>query len=206
VKYQGAQDGTFYLLLRELYREQLSLFAPIRLEKGIDYRFKELRRKNKSLEGDLSHTVGLLAEYQLAFELQSRSPFFMSSFFDWNTDQAPELKDATEKKEFAVKEILLRQYLQLPNGIKREIDLIVLSPDDRVLLVEVKKRRERTSKPTAEEFWEKVGCYRSQNPELKVFAAFFSLGGFYEPALDFCREKKIGTVTKLNYAAWSSFK
>jgi hypothetical protein len=189
LRYQGLQDGTFYLILQKRFLSQAELYTPLKLDRDVQYHLKKLKKKYKSLEGSFSEQAGRLAELQLAFEMQSRHHFTLGSYF----------QGFEEEDEWEVLEVQLRQYVQLANGYKREIDVIVNFVDGVTLLVEVKKHETPATPAMVKAFSEVVTLFKHLHPDQKVLTAFLSLGGFQKKALQLCLAEKMGTATQINY-------
>ena len=83
-------------------------------------------------------------------------------------------------------------------GKNLELDLLVHTESGQSLLIEMKKRQEKTGIKTVQLFWEKVLCFNRLHPDQEVFTAFFSAGGFRPETLSFCEKQGIGTATKLS--------
>lgn len=80
-----------------------------------------------------------------------------------------------------------------------ELDVVATTSDERVLVVEVRKRQSKSTPADIEDFQEKVAVYQAQHPEQRVLAAFLALGGFTEEALQLCQTQGIAWATKLLY-------
>jgi hypothetical protein len=80
-----------------------------------------------------------------------------------------------------------------------EIDIVAQSSCGREILVEVKKRQEKTSLNIVEDFQEKVEVYRKLFPEKIILSACLSLGYFKTDATRFCETHGIATATKIKH-------
>jgi Holliday junction resolvase-like predicted endonuclease len=79
------------------------------------------------------------------------------------------------------------------------LDLVAKSSDERVLLVEVRKRQEKSNVEDIEYCQEKVTVYQAQNPEQTVLAAFLSLGGFTSEAQQRCEQLSFAWAEEMSY-------
>ncbi|MCP4218799.1 MAG: hypothetical protein GY765_29475 [bacterium] len=194
IDYIGADDGTFYMVLRHRFEKEISGFRPD-FKKEFQQEIEKLKRENRSLRGRLSQLVGRMAEDQLALDFRTRARFSLSVYFVG-------VKDETELN---IHNVTTRFYIQRADGRNLEIDIAADSQCGRAVLVEVKKTQAKTNKKQVEDFQEKIEVYGKQNPDRNVLPAFLSLGGFTEGALQYCKEKEIATADKLNYfqAEWS---
>jgi hypothetical protein len=75
-----------------------------------------------------------------------------------------------------------------------EFDVMAESECGRVVLVEVKKTKSKIGLKVIQNFEEKLAVYGQLFPEKKILPAFFSVGGFTQEALDYCRQQGIGTA------------
>ncbi|SLM31423.1 conserved hypothetical protein [Desulfamplus magnetovallimortis] len=137
--------------------------------------------------------MGKFAEYQLATDFRSRKRFPLSVYFNGlpDTDIANTPLNIIEVKQ--------RVKFQRQDGKEMEIDVMALSDDNRVVLVEVKKRNERVGITVVKDFLEKCNTYATMFADKKIMPAFLSTGGFTEEALLFCEDKEIGTAEKIEY-------
>lgn len=202
-QYQGLDDGTFHLALQVRLKAEIENFDPEFVENA-DTRLARMKAQNQSLQGALNQTVGLLAEYQLAYELLSHQQFSWDFYFEGlGKNQQP----------FHVETIDQRFIIQSSSPLKRELDLRVCGDleaegQKRLLtgLIEIKKWKIPVDLKTVETFWEKVLFYQSVYPEETTFSAILSLGGFTSDALTFCKKHHIGTATQIHYhkTEWSN--
>ncbi len=89
--------------------------------------------------------------------------------------------------------------MQRDDGSGGELDLIMTGEGDHVLILEIKKRKEKISAKAVSSFSEKVELYRKQHPDYKLSAGILSLGGFSAEAKEICAANGIGTATALNH-------
>jgi hypothetical protein len=87
--------------------------------------------------------------------------------------------------------------LQREDGKVFELDIVAPSQEGHVVLVEVKKTKEKMGMAVVKEFWEKVQVYQRGHPEEILLPAFLSLGGFTPEALEFCETQKIGWAERI---------
>lgn len=191
IQFRGLQDGTLDLILRNRFEQEISQFIPD-LKEEFQGKLGELQKENRRLRGMLNHLSGRLAEVLLANELRARKRLRLTDYFAGIADAA----------EWNLLEVRDRVTFQRVDGKGQEIDLFAASDDGRVLLVEVRKRQEKSSRTMVEDFWDKVNAYRHDNPAQIVVPAFLSLGGFTTEAHAFCTQHGIGTAEQIRYT-WS---
>ncbi|SLM30811.1 conserved hypothetical protein [Desulfamplus magnetovallimortis] len=163
------------------------------MKKDFNEELDSLQKDKKSLQGRLNNLVGKFAEYQLATDFRSRKRFPLSVYFNGlpDTDIANTPLNIIEVKQ--------RVKFQRQDGKEMEIDVMALSDDGRVVLVEVKKRNEKIGIAVVKDFLEKCTAYGACFPEKKILPAFLSTGGFTEDAFLFCDNNGIGTAEKIIY-------
>ena len=98
-----------------------------------------------------------------------------------------------------------RQLIQRPDGTGREVDIQVDGADNHTLLIEVKKRKEKSGTAELRPFLEVMAIFQQANPDREVHAGFLSLGGFTKDAMAMLTTHKVGTATALNHyrTEWS---
>ncbi|MCP4699694.1 MAG: hypothetical protein GY862_23015, partial [Gammaproteobacteria bacterium] len=92
-----------------------------------------------------------------------------------------------------------RVLIQRENGKGGELDIVAESSDERVLLVEVRKRKDKSNSRDVEDFQEKAALYQTQNPEKSILTAFLSLGGFTGKARLLCEQFGIAWAEEISY-------
>ncbi|MFO7883727.1 MAG: hypothetical protein R6U68_02805 [Desulfobacteraceae bacterium] len=190
IRFQGLQDGTLYLVLRNRFEEEITSFTPD-LRKDFNKELETLKKDKRSLMGKLNNLVGKFAEFQLATDFRTRKRFPLSVYFS-------NVKDTTPLKIINVK---LREKFQRSDGKEMEIDVTAQSECGRVVLVEVKKTKQRTGIDAVKDFSEKLEAYTTgaSLSEQTILPAFFSAGGFTEDAIEYCRLTGIGYAEKIEY-------
>jgi hypothetical protein len=191
-RFRGLKDGTLNLILRHRFEEEIAEHqSPPDLR--IDFREKiaGLQKENNILRGKLNQITGVMAEHQFATALRSRKRFKLREFFNSKSD--------TFDRTVNIQDVRMRVSVQRKDGKNMELDLIAESNDDSLLLVEVKKRKIKTSINDIENFLEKVERYKTLNPEQSVYAGFLSLGGFTDEALQMCEQHCIGWAEEFSY-------
>lgn len=188
IDFQGLQDGTLYLILRNRFEKEISSFEPD-LKKDFHEELDRLQKDKRVLQGKLNHLIGKFAEYQLATDFRSRKRFSLSVYFEGVNDETP----------LNIIDVKLRWKFQRADGKEMEIDVMAASDCGRVVLVEVKKRKEKSGVEMVKVFMEKIDSYAKLFPEKMVFPAFLSTGGFTEEALQFCQREGIGTAERIAY-------
>nr|MDJ0839778.1 hypothetical protein [Acidobacteriota bacterium] len=130
-RYYALKDGTFYLLLKQRFKDQLAELDP-EAELGIHEEIARLTSEKKSLQGRLNNLVGRFAEMQLENDMRTRKRFKPSVYFEGIQDD----------REFEIARIYPRYVVQAPDGKSGEIDLRVDGTDGRTLMIEVKKHKD----------------------------------------------------------------
>jgi hypothetical protein len=188
IDFQGLQDGTLNLVLRNRFEKEITGFAPD-LKKEFHEQIQELKKDKQRLQGMLNNISGKMAEYQLAVAFLSRKRFPLSVFFS----------DTTDNTELNIVDVRQRFSVQREDGKNMEIDIAAESNCGRVVLIEVKKRQEKSGIKEVQDFQEKVNVYARQFPDKTVLTAFLSLGGFTEEATAFCKSMGIGMADKIQF-------
>ena len=183
IDFRGLQDGTLYLILRNRFEKEISNFEPD-LKKDFNEELDQLQKDKKALRGKLNNLVGKFAEYQLATDFRSRKRFSLSVYF----------KGVSDTTELNIMDVRQRVKFHRPDGKEMEIDVIAASKCGRVVIVEVKKTKEKIGVKVVQDFQEKVDVYVRQFSDKITLPAFLSTGGFTEDALTFCRDNHIGTA------------
>jgi len=186
IRFQGLQDGTLYLILRSRFEEEILTFAP---DFGQDFRrdLAALQKDNKRLQGMLNYLSGKMAEYQLATTFRSQKRFMLSKYF----------KDVQDKTRLNITDVQLNVRLQRPDGKLMELDLVAQSSDGRVVLVEIKKRKEKSGPDIVQDFWEKVQTYQQLHPDKLILPAILSLGGFTAEAKALCLQYGLARAERM---------
>ncbi len=137
----------------------------------------------------LNHLAGKLAENLLATEFRTRKRFRLSAYFQGVKDDTPlNLVDVRERVKF-----------QRPDSKDNEIDVLAQSSDNRIVLVEVRKRQEKSNLTDVADLRDKVVAYATQQAGQTILPAFLSPGGFTAEALAFCTQAGIATAEQINY-------
>ncbi|MFQ5615276.1 MAG: hypothetical protein ACE5GO_02300, partial [Anaerolineales bacterium] len=188
IQFRGLQDGTLNLILRHRFEEEIDSFLPD-LKQDFQKQLEALQKDNRRLQGLLNYTTVQFAEHQLANEFRSRKRFRLPAFFEGVKDVAPlNMLDVRERVIF-----------QRGDGKRLEIDVSGEASDGRVVLVEVRKRKEKTGISAVEDFQEKVAAYTLQFPGKTPLPAFLSLGGFTDEASQFCEKHGIGMAKRIKW-------
>lgn len=189
IDFGGLQDGTLNLILRNRFEKEINEFAPD-FKQEFHEQIAKLSQEKRRLQGMLNHLAGKLAENLLATEFRSRKRFRLSDYFQGAKDDAPlHLVDVRERVKF-----------QRPDGKDNEIDVLAQSSDNRLVLVEVRKRQEKTNLTDVEDLRDKATAYAAQQAGQTVLPAFLALGGFTAEALAFCAQVGIATAVQITYA------
>lgn len=188
IDFGGLRDGTLRLILRNRFEKEINEFVPD-FKQEFHAQIAKLRQEKRRLQGMLNHLAGKLAENLLATEFRSRKRFRLSAYFRGVPDDQPlHLIDVRERVKF-----------QRPDGKDNEIDLLAQSSDNRVVLVEVRKRQEKSNLTDVEDLRDKAVAYADQARGQKILPAFLSLGGFTAEAQAFCTQAGIATAEQINY-------
>lgn len=187
IQFRGLQDGTLKLILRSRYEQEIEGFEPD-LKDEFKTKLIALRQDNRRLQGERNHLAGMLAEHLLAIEFRARKHFRLSAYFSGGRDDRP----------FNVIEVLERVPFPRPDNKGEEIDVLAKTDDGRVLMVEVRKRQERTGLETVQDLHDNALAY-AQQFGITVLPAFLSLGGFTKAAKEFCEANGIGMAEQIAY-------
>ncbi len=188
IRYKGLKDGTLNLVLRNRFQEEIMSFAPKFVEEFRD-EVQKLKKDKKILLGKLSQIVGKTAELQLMTEFRSKKRFQLSAYFDGVSDTAM----------LNIIHAASRFFIQRSDGKNMEIDVIAESDCGRVILVEVKKMSTAVGQSMVSDFLEKIDAYSRIYPEKIILKAFFSLNGFTDEALTFCKTNQIAVTQRLKF-------
>lgn len=188
IDFRGLQDGTLNLILRNRFEKEINGFEPD-LKEEFHTKIAELQHKNRRLQGMLNHLAGQLAERQLAVEFRTRKHFRLADYFT----------GARNEHELNIINVRDRVVLQRPDGKELEIDVLAQSDDSHVILVEVRKRQEKSNRKAVEDFRDQITVYTTLFPTQIVLPAFLSLGGFTQDAQTLCQEAGIATAEQITY-------
>ncbi|MDM8514675.1 hypothetical protein QUF76_00615 [Desulfobacterales bacterium HSG16] len=188
IRFRGLQDGTFNLILRNRFEEEISGFIPD-LKQEAHEQVRKLQKEKKSLQGMLNTLSGQFAEYQLATAFRTKKRFVLSEYFS-------DVKDTTRLNIINVKQ---RLPVQRKDGKNMELDVIAESDCGRIIVVEIKKWKTKIGKNIVEDFAEKIEIYaKNENISGKmILPVFLSLGGFTDEAIQFCKKMEIGTAERI---------
>ncbi len=188
IRFQGVNDGTLHLVLRNRFGDEIGEFkADFKSEFAAE--IAQLRQENRSLKGKLSNLMGRVAESILANDIRSRHVFHPSVYFEGLADD-PQL---------LIQHVETRFMLNREDGKTLELDIVAHADEEWVVLVEVKKRQTPSDETMVREFWEKIRVFQSLHSEKKVIAGFLSRGGFTESAIALCQQHGIGTATDFEF-------
>jgi hypothetical protein len=181
IDFRGLQDGTLNLILRNRFEKEINAFVP-NFQSDFLEKIKGMKSKERQLQGMINHLSGKLAESQLALAFLNHKSFKLSAFFQGVPDTS--VLTITQVKE--------RQSFPMDAEKTMEIDVMAESECGRVVLVEVKKTKTKIGLKVIQSFEEKLAVYGKLFPEKKILPAFFSVGGFTQEALDYCKQQGIG--------------
>ncbi len=189
IDYRGLTDGTLALILRHRFEKEIATYQPDVQQTDLKQEFRQeirrLKKEKQSLQGMVNHLSGMMAEYLLFNEFRSKKRFRLSRYFENVGDDA----------ELNILDAAMRVKFQRPDGKAMEIDVLATSACGRMLVVEVKKTKEPAGLPMVEDFLEKIQIFAGLSPNNIVLPAFFSVGGFTEEALGFCRDHGVAVAT-----------
>ncbi|KPA14549.1 Restriction endonuclease, type IV-like, Mrr domain protein, partial [Candidatus Magnetomorum sp. HK-1] len=150
---------------------------------------EKLTHEKSSLKGRLNNLIGKFAEYQLATDMRTRKKFPLSVYFSGVKD----------KKTLNIINVSIRIKFQRSDGKEMEIDIKAESDEKRVVLIEVKKWKQKVGVQVIRDFCEKIDIYSKLNKDKKILPAFLSVGGFSVHAKKMCKEKHIGMAETIAY-------
>ncbi len=183
IDFRGLQDGTLNLILRTLFEKEINNFEPD-LKADFLAQIQALKTKERQLQGMINHLSGKLAESQLALAFLNKKSFALSDFFQGVVDDTP----------LTITKVKQRVSFETEAGKVIEFDVMAESESGRVVLVEVKKTKSKIGLKVIKAFEEKLAVFGQLFPETKILPAFFSVGGFTQEALDYCRQQGIATA------------
>jgi hypothetical protein len=181
IRYKGLSDGTLYLVLRHRFEEEINSHQPD-FKSDFQEQIDALEREKRSLRGRLNHLVGKFAEYQLATDMRTRKKFSLSIYFSGVNDT----------KTLNIIDVTLHYKFQRKDGKEMEIDIKAESSCKRIVLIEVKKWKNKAGVQAIRDFIEKIDVYSSLKKKFKIIPAFVSAGGFTSKAKKLCIENNIG--------------
>lgn len=187
IEYQGLTDGTLYLVLRHRFEKEIEQHKPdfkTDFQKQID----QIEKEKKSLRGRLNQLVGKFAEYQLATDMRTRKRFSLSVYFS----------DIKERKTLNIIDVKLHVKFQRDDGKEMEIDIMATSDCNRVVLIEVKKWKNKVGVQIIRDFIEKTNVYQRQTKKI-IISAILAAGGFSAHAKKLCQEKKVGMADRMDF-------
>lgn len=190
IQFRGLQDGTLNLILRHRFEEQIEGFEPD-FQADFQAQLAALQADKKRMRGRISYLEGMIAEHLLALELRSKKHLRLTDYFTNVTDTRPlNLIDVQERVPF-----------QRADGKGEEIDILAQADDGRVIMVEVRKRQEKTGLQAVTDLRDNALTY-AQRLGVTVLPAFLSLGGFTEEARAFCLAQGISMADEIAYAGF----
>lgn len=188
LQFRGLQDGTLNLIIRNRFEQEIAGYEP-NLKDEFQAQLDRLQADKARLQGRNNYLEGMMAEHLLAIEFRTKKRFRLSDYFTGGKDN----------RWLNVTEVLERVPFQRPDSKGEEIDVIAKSDDGCVLLVEVRKRQERTSLNTMQDLRDNALAY-AQQFGVTVLPAFLSLGGFTKDAQTFCETNDIAVAETIAYA------
>ena len=187
IDFRGLQDGTLNLVLRHRFEKEIEGFKPD-FKTEFEQRLANAQKEQNRWRGRANYLEGLVAEHLLAIELRTKKYVQLSHYFAG-------IADGSELNVIDVQE---RVVFQRKDGRVDEIDIIAKSDDNRVVMIEVRKRQETTNLKTVKDLRDNADAYGEQN-DVTVIPAFLSLGGFTKEAKEFCTEHDIGVAEEIDY-------
>ena len=191
IDYQGLTDGTLSLILRHRFEKEIATYQPNVRQTDLKQEFREeiqrLKKDKRSLQGMVNHLSGMMAEYLLFNEFRSKKRFRVSRYFE----------NVGDDVELNIVDVAMRVMLQRPDGKAMEIDVLATSACGRLLAVEVKKTKDPVGLTAVADFLEKARVFAEPRSDNIVIPAFFSVGGFTDDALGFCKENGVAVATKI---------
>ena len=225
IQFRGLQDGTLNLILRNRFEEEIKGFVPD-LKQEAHEQIRKLQKEKQQLQGMLNNISGRFAEYQLAMAFRTRKRFALSEYFTSVKDfssikKTTDMKDATDAKtatdvkaastmkdaaglkettkKLNIIDVKQRLPLQRGDGKNMELDVVAESDCGRMIVVEVKKLKIKISINIVKDFAEKIETYAKNVPGRTILPAVLSLGGFTDEAMQFCKERGIGTAERITH-------
>jgi hypothetical protein len=188
IEYKGLTDGTLYLVLRHRFEKEIENHKPD-FKNEFQNKIQQLEQDKRSLRGRLNNLIGKFAEYQLATDMRTRKKFKLSDYFE----------NINDMKKLNVIDVAINEKFQRPDGKEMEIDIKAVSDCKRIVLIEVKKWKNKIGVQVVRDFWEKVEIYARQHQKNKILSAILSVGGFSVQAKKLCLEKHIGMAKTIDF-------
>ncbi|MEM7532722.1 MAG: hypothetical protein AAF639_11140 [Chloroflexota bacterium] len=192
IRFSGLQDNTINLILRHRFEEEIAEHEP-NLIADFNQELADLTKENDKLRGQLNRIKGFVTEEQFAYAMRSRKRFRLRDFFESIA------KDSPTNVKLNIIDVNTRVTMRRQDGSNKELDIVALSSDDTVLLVEAKNKQRKPNHEDVEDFLEKVAIYQSQYPGKTILMGYLSLHGFTKKGLDLCKEHGIAWSTDLQY-------
>jgi hypothetical protein len=187
IQFRGLQDGTLKLIVRNRFEKEIEGFTPD-LTDEFQTKLKALAADKNRLQDRVNYLEGMLAERLLAIELRTRKHLRLSDYFRGGADDRP----------LTLIEVRERVSFQRADGKSEEIDVLAHSEDGRVLMGEVRKRREKTGLKAVQDIRDDALAY-AQQMGVTVLPAFLALGGFSDEAKAFCIAREIAVAEQIAY-------
>lgn len=195
IQFCGLQDGTLDLILRNRFEEEIEGFEPD-FKTEFQTQLATLQADRNKWRGRASHLEGILAERMLAIELRTQKYVRLSVYF------TPPTTGAVDDQEWNLIDVRERVPYQRQDGTSEELDIVAKADDERVLIVEVRKRQQRTDLKAVTELRDNALDYAAQ-VETPVVPAFLAFGGFTEEARAFCDANGIWMAREIAYTQTS---
>ncbi|MFN8493378.1 MAG: hypothetical protein U0350_37615 [Caldilineaceae bacterium] len=188
LQFRGLQDGTLNLIIRNRFEQEIAGYTPD-LQHEFQEQLDKLQADKVRLQGRNNYLAGMMAEHLLAIEFRTKKHFRLSDYFT----------NVKDNRWLNVSEVMERVPFQRPDSKGEEIDIIAKCADACVLMVEVRKRQERTNLKAVQELRDNALIY-AQQFGVTVLPAFLSLGGFTKDAQTFCETNGIALAETITYA------
>ncbi|MEM7537465.1 MAG: restriction endonuclease, partial [Chloroflexota bacterium] len=188
-RFRGLEDGTLNLILRNHFEEEIDGVRPDFIGE-FEAQLKAERAETNKWRGLANDFKGRLAEMKMAFvfrgKQQAGQPINLADYFTNITDTHP----------LTIVSVMERISHRMLNGDGEEIDIIAKADDGRVVMVEVRDRKDKTGTKPVMGLQTNALDYAAQYG-VTVLPAFLSLSGFTEEATAFCQANGIGMAEKV---------
>ncbi|MEM7533365.1 MAG: restriction endonuclease [Chloroflexota bacterium] len=182
-RFRGLEDGTLNLILRNHFEEEIEGVRPDFIGE-FEAQLKAERAETRKWRGLANDFKGRLAEIKLAFVFRSKQqmgqPLNLTDYFT----------DVADTRPLKLVSVMERVSHRLLNGDGEEIDIIAKADDGRVVMVEVRDRKDKTGTKPVMGLQTNALDYAEQYG-VAVLPAFLSLSGFTEEAIEFCKANGI---------------
>ncbi|MEM7535383.1 MAG: hypothetical protein AAF639_24610, partial [Chloroflexota bacterium] len=188
-RFRGLEDGTLNLILRNHFEEEIDGVRPNFIGE-FEAQLKAERTETNRWRGLANDFKGRLAEIKMAFVFRSKQQAGQS------VNLADYFTNITDTRPLNIISVMERISHRLLNGDGEENDIIAKADDGRVVMVEVRDRKDKTGTKPVMGLQANALDYAAQYG-VTVLPAFLSLSGFTGEATEFCKANGIGMAEEV---------